>query len=203
MNERLRESLSALMDDESDELELERILSRAGTDAQLRRTWMRYAIAQQAVHGHHVTHLHCDISGRVRSALEGPASREGASRATFRQRYLRPLTSLAVAASVTVTVVIGGRQLALLDSAAPFDGEGRAVAASASPVGMLNGPGAAAVQASYGNRPALALQPETRTAYQELARQRLRKYMQEHAEQAALNSPQGLVPFARVPEIRE
>jgi sigma-E factor negative regulatory protein RseA len=47
------------------------------------------------------------------------------------------------------------------------------------------------------------LQPATRTAYQELAQQRLRRYMQEHAEQAALNSPQGLVPFARVPQIRQ
>jgi sigma-E factor negative regulatory protein RseA len=37
----------------------------------------------------------------------------------------------------------------------------------------------------------------------ELARQRMEKYSQEHAEHAALNSPQGLVPFARVPQIRE
>ena len=47
------------------------------------------------------------------------------------------------------------------------------------------------------------LQPATRTAYNELARQRMERYMQEHAEQAALNTPQGLIPFARVSEIRE
>ena len=46
-------------------------------------------------------------------------------------------------------------------------------------------------------------QPATSTAYQKLARQRLHKYMQEHAEHAALNSPNGLVPFARVPRIQE
>ncbi len=77
------------------------------------------------------------------------------------------------------------------------------MANSASPVGMLNSLGATAVQASYGTQPIPVLQPATRTAYQELAQQRLRKYMQEHVEQAALNSPQGLVPFARVPQIRE
>jgi sigma-E factor negative regulatory protein RseA len=59
------------------------------------------------------------------------------------------------------------------------------------------------VRASYGTQSVPVLQPATRTAYRELARQRMEKYMQEHAEQAALNSPQGLIPFARVPEIRE
>ena len=77
------------------------------------------------------------------------------------------------------------------------------VAADASPVGMLNILGAIPVQASYGMQAVPVLQPAVRNAYQDLAQQRQRKYMQEHAEQAALNSPQGLVPFARVPEIRE
>jgi sigma-E factor negative regulatory protein RseA len=47
------------------------------------------------------------------------------------------------------------------------------------------------------------LQPVTRNAYNELAQQRSRRFMQAHAEQAALNSPNGLLPFARVQEIRE
>jgi sigma-E factor negative regulatory protein RseA len=47
------------------------------------------------------------------------------------------------------------------------------------------------------------LQPTTRTAYRDLAEQRLNKYSQQHAEQAALNSPQGLLSYARVPQIRE
>ena len=63
--------------------------------------------------------------------------------------------------------------------------------------------GATPVRASFGTEPLPALQPATGTAYQELARQRMQKYLQEHAEHAALNSPHGLSPFARVPEIRE
>ena len=39
--------------------------------------------------------------------------------------------------------------------------------------------------------------------FSDTARQRMQVYMQEHAEHAALNSPHGLIPFARVPEIRE
>jgi sigma-E factor negative regulatory protein RseA len=141
----------------------------------------------------------------VQSALAGSpsdVSGHGTPFAVFKRRMVRPLVSFAVAASVAATVVIGGQQLAKVGGADPY-GVDRSVANSASPVGMLNSLGATAVQASYGTQPMPVLQPATRTAYQELAQQRLRKYMQEHVEQAALNSPQGLVQFARVPQIRE
>ena len=142
-------------------------------------------------------HLDLDISARVRDELGGQA--QGGS--AFRQRWLRPLSSVAVAASVTVAVVFGGQQLAQLENGS-YDGQ--AIASSVSPVGMVNSLGATSVQASYGTRSSVpVLQPATHTAYQELARQRLQKYMQEHAEHAALNSPNGLVPFARVPRIQE
>jgi sigma-E factor negative regulatory protein RseA len=203
MNERMCESLSALMDDESNELELERVLSQASGGGELRQVWKRYNLIQQVVQGHPLTHLDWDISQRVQSALAG--SKMGGrdiSLSGFRQRMLRPLISLGVAASVTVTVVFGGQQIARLGSADPYGLDG-SVAASSSPVGMLNSLGATAVQASYGTQAIPVLRPAIRTAYQELAQQRQRKYMQEHAEQAALNSPQGLVPFARVPQIRE
>jgi sigma-E factor negative regulatory protein RseA len=68
---------------------------------------------------------------------------------------------------------------------------------------MVNSLGATTVQASYGAQAVPVLQPAAHTAYQQLARQRHGRYMQEHAEHAALNSPQGLIPFARVPRIRE
>jgi sigma-E factor negative regulatory protein RseA len=199
MNDRMLESLSALLDNETNELELERILAQVSGDSQLRQVWTRYNLAQHAIHGHHTAHPDWDISTQIQAALDGSQT-GGAS--VFRQRMLRSLQSFAVAASVAATVVIGGRQLAEVSDATPYVAD-RGVAASASPVGLLNSLGASAVQASYGTQPVSVLQPTTRTAYQELAQQRLRKYMQEHAEQAALNSPQGLVPFARVPQIRE
>ncbi|MDH3993337.1 MAG: sigma-E factor negative regulatory protein [Gammaproteobacteria bacterium] len=203
MSERMRESLSALLDDEANELELERVLSRIADDDDLRQTWIRYNVARSAVSGHQFTHLELDVSSQVRQALaEQPASVAGGAGESIRQRFLRPVASLAVAASVAATVVIGGQQLAQIGGAGP-DGSMQTVAASASPVGMVNSLGATTVQASYGTQAVPVLQPATGTAYRELARQRMHKYMQEHAEHAALNSPQGLIPFARVPQIRE
>ena len=196
MSERMRESLSALLDDEADELELQRVLSRIADDQELRRTWFRYAAVRSAVSGHRLDHLHLDISDRVRDAI---ASEEEAGVGRPGQRLLRPLASFAIAASVAAVVVLGGQQLAGLEGA----GDRPAVAGMASPVGLVNSLGATSVQASFGTQPLPVLQPATRTAYQELARQRMSKYGQEHAEQAALNSPHGLIPFARVPEIRE
>jgi len=204
MTERMRESLSALLDNEANELEMERVLKHVADDDSLRQTWVRYnlvrAVTAGQPGGYSNQHLGIDISAGVREAI-GSSSWPGASRESLGRRLLRPLASVAVAASVAATVVIGGQQLAYTE-ATSFD-PGQSVASSASPVGLLNSLGATPVRASYGTQPMPVLQPATRTAYQELARQRMQTYIQEHAEHAALNSPQGLIPFARVPTIKE
>ena len=48
--EALQESLSAVMDNEADELELRRVLAAAGDDAELRGTWSRYQLARAVMH---------------------------------------------------------------------------------------------------------------------------------------------------------
>ena len=196
MRELMRESLSALMDDEANELEVERVLARMASDSDLRQVWVRYNVVHAVASGQPPAHLELDISSQVREAVAGDS--RGITH--LRQRLVRPLASMAVAASVAATVVLGGQQLAQLE-ADNYDAQ--AIASSVSPVGMVNSLGATSVQASYGTQGMPELQPATRTAYQELARQRLHKYMQEHAEHAALNTPNGLVPFARVPRIKE
>ena len=203
MSERMRESLSALLDDEANELELQRVLAQIGDDPDLRQTWVRYNLVHAVAAGQDVAHCNLDVSSQVRQAIAGatPAASVAAP-SRFKQHFLRPLTSLAVAASVTATVVIGGQQLAQMEDGSYGDNRG-AVASSVSPVGMVNSLGATSVQASYGTRPVPVLQPTNHTAYEKLARQRMAKYLQEHAEHAALNSPNGLVPFARVPYIQE
>ena len=200
MSEKMRESLSAVLDDEANELELQRVLAQIADDSDLRDTWVRYSLVHSVVTGQVVAHRNLDVSARVRQAINDEPSAEPESvKARFSQHFLRPLTSLAVAASVTATVVIGGQQLAQVEN----ENDRTAVASSVSPVGLVNSLGATSVQASYGTQAVPVLQPASRTAYQELARQRMAKYLQEHAEHAALNSPNGLVPFARVPYIQE
>ena len=118
----------------------------------------------------------------------------------FTLLWIDPQLSEQLAISIGLRV-IGGQQLAQVSGNDPY-GAG-AIASGASPVGLLNSLGATTVRASYGTEAVPVLQPAARTAYKELARQRMEMYMQEHVEHAALNSPHGLIPFARVPEIRE
>jgi sigma-E factor negative regulatory protein RseA len=200
MSEKLRESLSAVMDGEANELELERILSRIGEDDELRQTWVRYSAVHSVNAGGQLADLSLDISRRVSTAISGDSSTATSSKvAGMAQRFFKPLASFAVAASVAATVVIGGQQLYQIGSTDPY---GSAIA-GASPVGLINSVGATAIQASYGTQSVPVLQPTVKTAYRELARQRMDKYLQEHVEQAALNSPRGLIPFSSIPQIQE
>jgi len=189
MNERLRESLSALMDNEADELEIERVLARAGEDGELRSVWLRYNLVRSSLQDHPLSHADWDISQRVRAAVATAPGGAG-----FRQRIRRPLASLAVAASVAATVVLGGQQLLRISGGDSGDSRANVFSVPVDPSLW----GDVAQRASYRE-----LQPVTPNAYNELAQQRARRFMQAHAEQAALNSPNGLLPFARVQEIRE
>lgn len=194
MNKSMRESLSALMDGEANEIELRRILASTDDD-ELRAAWSGMHRNSDIMRGTAVT-TRMDISRAVSESVArievAPVNRKvgvGGAR--------RSMASLAVAASVTAVVVFSGQQFLTSPDSRVMSGAG-------SP-GLVNSSAAVPVRASFGSRaepPSLVLQPAVGAGYQELARQRLRKYSQSHAEQAALNTPQGLVPFARVQDIQ-
>jgi sigma-E factor negative regulatory protein RseA len=203
MKEGLGESLSALLDGEANELELERLLKQSDSDDELRATWRRLNAISASMRGEELALGGLDISGRVRAALEAGNESVAETQAApgLIDRIKRPLASFAVAASVAASVVLGGQQLAQLGGDA--SAESSVIASRSSPVGMINTIGGSAVQATYGTAPIPTLEPATRTAYRKLAQQRLERYLQEHSEHAALNSHQGMITFARVSEIQE
>ena len=190
------QSLSALMDGEARDLELRRVLrhlesvGHEGADAlsadALRATWHRLHLARHALHGEE-TFANVSLLAGVRAAIDAdPAQRPGAARG-----WLRAAGRCAVAASVAALVLV----------VRPGDDAPSIARVAPRPVGVANTVGAVPVQASYGARDVPTLRPTDRDAYRELARQRLRRYSQEHAEHASLNTPQGMLPFARVPVI--
>lgn len=190
------QSLSALMDGEARDLELRRVLrhlesaGHEGADMRsadaLRATWHRLHLARHALHGEE-TFANVSLLAGVRAAIDAdPAQRPGATRG-----WLRAAGRCAVAASVAALVLV----------VRPGDDAPSIARVAPRPVGVANTVGAVPVQASYGARDVPTLRPADRDAYRELARQRLRRYSQEHAEHASLNTPQGMLPFARVPVI--
>lgn len=200
MNDRLRESLSALMDDEANELEFERILANVGSNEELRETWTRYNLARHVADGQQVNLAGVDISRRVSAAIAGTEQGEDSEQApTLAQRLFRPLVSFGVAASVASVVLVGGQQLAGVDAG---DAGISVVSAPSAPT-YFNINGAVPVPATLGSEAVPIAQPPARALYRQLAEERMHKHIQEHAGHAALNTPHGLLPYARVPVIEK
>ena len=99
--ETLQESLSAVMDNEADELELRRVLA-ASEDGELRGTWSRYQVARAAMHRELLV-PQLDIASAVSAALVDEAV------PARKTPIWRSVGRVAVAASVTVAVLAGVR----------------------------------------------------------------------------------------------
>lgn len=186
-----REALSALMDGETEELELRRVLGSISTDPSLRDQWRRQQQVRELLQSRR-THLpDVDVSTRVREALD--AKRSVAP---------NPIWSMAIAASVTLAVVMGGQQLLI-----PSSGVTPAPVVSELGGAVVPVFGAQPVQASLG---AQSLPVSSRQAsgaqsvaavYERLARDRYHRLNGRHAASAAQSHPAPFISYVRVPEL--
>jgi len=181
MNERINESLSALMDGEADELEVRRLLNQLEQDDELRTTWHRYQLLGAVMRGEPVATV--DLSQGIRQALDGepmddlPHSVPAAVMVSPRWRWL---ASGAVAASVMLAVLVGV-QWQQTESAAG----GVPLAQQAEPVPVAE------------QQLAQSLSPEQQ-AELEAAQRKLQEYVMQHTEQATVAPARAIAPFARV-----
>ena len=187
--EALQESLSAVMDNEADELELRRVLN-AIDDADTRATWSRYQIARAAMHKELLI-PHLDITAAVSAAIADEVSPLKAARGPWRS-----LGRLAVAASVTVAVLAGVRLYNQDDIAGAQLAQQAPQPASLS-VPQVKGP---AVLAGYTESNEQAPGPMANGVMQGQAGsqdQRLPGYLRQHAQEAALKGTESALPYAR------
>ena len=193
MSERLRESVSALMDGETGELELRRLLSDPDQQS-VRESWQSYHRLRVSMKAESAEFLHWDISERVSSAIGDDIElhRSGASRPA----WLQPLAGFAVAASVAVAVVITASYLNpanSLQDIGQVDTLSRVFPAT-------NGlsVSAGSEQPCVAVRTVPAGLPGDAAQANEEARKRLQQYLLRHTENAAFNNGQGIISFARV-----
>lgn len=187
--EALQESLSAVMDNEADELELRRVLN-AFDDADTRATWSRYQVARAAMHKDLLL-PHLDISAAVSAAIADEVSPLKTTRSPWRN-----LGRLAVAASVTVAVLAGVR-LYNQDDIAGVELAQQAAPQTNLSVPQVKGP---AVLAGYHESSDQAPGPMASGVLQGQAGwhdQRLPGYLRQHAQQAALKGTESALPYAR------
>ncbi|MBK3478086.1 anti-sigma factor [Pseudomonas sp. MF6751] len=183
----LQESLSAVMDNEADELELRRVLN-AFDDAETRDTWSRYQVARAVMHKDLLI-PRLDIAAAVSAALADEAVPAKASRGPWRS-----LGRLAVAASVTVAVLAGvrlynqdeiaGNELAQQTQQPVMAGpqvKGPAVLAGYNESTDTTGPMANGVL-------------QGQSGWQD---QRLPGYLRQHAQESAAKGTDSALPYAR------
>lgn len=198
MNDRLRESVSALVDGEASAMELRRILANANS-ADVRDRWRAYQLTRGALAGDSLQFAHIDLSVRVGEAIAGIDLEDAPSTAKDSHGFAwrKSLGGVAVAATVAAVVVLGGQPLR--------SGDEQAVIADAAkgrvyPPSTLTAPAVSdgTVSADFsGISPASAIDPDRE------AERQLEKLLLQHTERAAVNNGQGVISFARVPAVEE
>ena len=186
--EALHESLSALLDDETSELELRRILA-AADDAELRSTWSRYQVARAVMHKELIV-PQLDLGASVSAALAAEPAYAARPARSFWQGFGR----VAVAASVTVAV-LGGVRLYNQDQSDAMQLASQTTQALPG-MPMTQAP---VVLASYSPQAESrsAADPAPESGGSEWYQQHVPDYLRQHAQQATLGSPDAALPFAR------
>ena len=179
MSEKLRESLSAAIDDEADEFELRRVLDEMQKDPALRHLWERYHMLGRLLRGEHVD-AGAQLRERVWAALGEQDADEpeaisgadsgGSSRAASGP-WIGRITGMAVAATVAFAIIFGAGSddepaPELADAAVSIDG------------------------------PALQV-PQFGTEISPSDLERANAYMIHHVQQQALNQP-GVTSFVKL-----
>jgi sigma-E factor negative regulatory protein RseA len=122
MTEKLRQSLSAAIDDEADAFELRRVLDELNRDPDLRAVWDRYHLIGSALRGEHRA-VRPGLRDRVWQVLDGSTGEFQAAAvaqepaadqppadipvATPSRRRISPYVGLAAAATIALAVVFG------------------------------------------------------------------------------------------------
>ena len=190
MTDRNKESLSALVDGEADELEIRRILNQLDKDDDLRESWKNYHLMGSLMRDERFDNV--DLAQGINQSLDGFTDNkttdhgaEGAGTEVFNKPqtaspWYKPMTSVAVAASVTLAVLLG------VQSIEPNDGLGLAVVNSQA--------------TTQGELTASNISLEEQQAL-ENAQQQLQDYVLKNSLESN-EKGEGVLPFARVVEFQ-
>ncbi len=216
--ERLNESLSALMDGEASELELQRLLKASEASAAVGEHWSRYQLAASVLRREPVAPVDSGLAARISAAIaqEEPPARSGgggggAADGVAGSRWWRPLTRGAVAATVAFAAILGVQQLQMADSGAQPGGElvaeaerpvQQVVQSAPQPSGFyVPAPSTRSVSTAaprfVPDRQGVAGQAVMQQVPTPELMRHLNRVMIQHSEQAAHVGSQGMVPFAR------
>ncbi|MFN3580116.1 MAG: sigma-E factor negative regulatory protein [Pseudomonas sp.] len=193
----LQESLSALMDNEADELEIRRVLQASAEDPALRKTWERYQVARAVMH-QEPWQARVDLSAGIAAAIaDEPVPSIVEPRTS---RLWQNMGRMAVAASVTLAVLVGFNMFNQDGSPTEPNMVAEQTVPAVAPVAAVaNGQGGA-VLAGFQSGESASSEAQAPSAWHE---QRIGTYLREHAEQGARSDAPNLLPHARAASLEE
>ncbi|MGM0769239.1 MAG: sigma-E factor negative regulatory protein [Pseudomonadota bacterium] len=180
MDDRLRETLSAMMDDEADELSVRRLLSH-GEQSDVRAQWQRWQQVRDLMHQGHAVADAVDVSVGVRRALAGQSGTtagSGVAPAAATRNWRWPAVAM-----ISLALIVGFGAGAGWESSAPEN----EVAGYAS-AGATVGDGTASDRVNE-----VALQGLDEEQWEHLSR-----YLLEHAQHNSVGAGRGSVGYARL-----
>ena len=213
----LAESISALMDNQASELELQRILKASEQDAEVKATWSRYQIASsflrgEQVRGEQAPVIGSDFAARISAAIdaeEALVAQPAPAAKKAQQGWFYQLGRVALVASVAGGMIIGvgttqvATQVASNTAVVPAAAETAVTLPSGINSPALN-TRTVALQSGYETRPQenrrVMFQPRqagTTVSDEEVSRY-VNQMIKAHSDNAAMNSGQGILPYARV-----
>jgi len=196
MDDRLKESISALMDDEVNELELQRILSHSDHQ-ELSRTWQCYHRVRDVLRHDTENVLEIDVRQAVSQWIEQGESAQTAADSQKEQLSASetlPIAQrvggfLAIAASVAFAFFF-----VLQNGVTNGSGEGTSLF-----VGLdTTQEESTLVKASTGS---MSHEPRVIIEFSAEHAQRLNAYLLRHSEHAVLGAPSSVMPLARVASV--
>ncbi len=227
----LAESLSALVDNEVSELELQRLLKALDVDPELKTTWSRYQISSAGLKGKLPIMASSDFAARVSAAIDAEETYSPVAAAmpdavsgnvvAMPMRWWQQIGRVAVAASVAGALVVGVQQYQAVapqssDIAANTPAATPAVAPETKVANLPSGINApalsartVAVQSGYESRPQenrrvmFVPRQEAAPVYNEDVSTYVNQLIQEHTDNASANAGQGMLPYTRVILIEE
>lgn len=201
MNDRMKESLSALVDAQADELEIRRLLNNAEHSPEIYEHWQRYLLIGDVLREESIAAFDVDIAQGIRQALDGePMDELSAPKMVQPDKdtsdWMRWLSLGSSAAAITLAVFMGISLYQQEDA--------------------LNVQNVAALQSNTSVQPSISTVSRNRNVQpvanlsdvmvnQELkeAQTLLNEYLMQHVEDNAMNSMSGIAPLARTASFRE